>query len=73
MKTIVWLLAILCLPMAVSAQTHAYSVGQVWAYKTRPADDGIAQWRRDHGGVFTISIAATIDVLDETLRRRSGG
>ncbi len=35
------------------------------------ATDGIAEWRRAHGGVSTISIADTIDVLDKTLHGQS--
>lgn len=31
------------------------------------ADEGIAQWRSDRGGVFTISVAEIAAVLDRTL------
>ena len=35
------------------------------------ATDGIEEWRRANGGVYTISIADTIDVLDKTLQQQS--
>ncbi|MBN8808954.1 MAG: hypothetical protein J0I47_12085 [Sphingomonas sp.] len=133
MKYVLALLAMI--PLPASAQARSYVEGQVWAYKTRPGDDGsllkiqkietdkrgrpiyhisvigfhlsdphyapilphepvsqqsldesvtelkadpgtfpsadsgIAEWRSANGGVYTISIAKTIDVLDQTLRK----
>jgi hypothetical protein len=52
----------------VSQQTLDTSVTkQVADPGTFPdANDGIAEWRRANGGVFTISLAQIADVLDQT-------
>ena len=31
------------------------------------ASEGIAEWRQAHGGVFTITLAEIVDVVDQTL------
>ena len=31
------------------------------------ADEGIAEWRRARGGVYTITVAETLEVMDRTL------
>ena len=36
------------------------------------ADEGIAQWRREKGGVFTISVAEIVAIVDQTIGSRSG-
>jgi hypothetical protein len=33
------------------------------------ADPGIAEWRQARGGVFTISVAAILDTVEEAMRR----
>ena len=135
MRNLVLLLLAL-LPAGVTAQTSRYKEGQVWAYRTRPgdegsllkiqqvdqssrglvyhlsvigfhfhapgfagvlphepvsqatldasvteqrpdpgtfpsADEGITEWRAAHGGVFTITIAQTLDMMDRTLTERT--
>ncbi len=32
-------------------------------------EEGLAQWRRDQGGVFTLSLAEIVDVAERTLSR----
>ena len=34
------------------------------------ADEGIAEWRRAHGGVYTITVAETLELLDRTLSQQ---
>jgi hypothetical protein len=51
----------------VSAATLDMSVTRLSdADRTWPdAEPGIAQWRADNGGVFTISVAAIVQVIDD--------
>ena len=36
------------------------------------ADDGIAQWRQAHGGVYTVTVAETVELIDRTLAGQAG-
>ena len=130
--TLLLLLLLALAPVAAAAPPSRYKEGQVWAYHTRPgdegsllkiqrieqapsgtiyhlsvigfrfhtpgyegvlphepvsqqtldnsvaelrpdpgtfpsADPGIAQWREAHGGVFTVTVAETLNFVDQTL------
>ena len=38
-----------------------------------PVQEGIAQWRKDNGGVFSIPVSQIIQVLDDTTSENAGG
>jgi hypothetical protein len=60
--------------LPVSAQTLDISVTRLHLGNVEfpKPDEGIAEWRRAKGGVFTISVADIIEFVDQRFRSQSG-